>query len=394
MRVLQLCPKPLFAPMDGGKIAMIDIAEGLRENGVEVIQWMIHTHFHQFPLELKSTENTQIQKSFIDTSIHWQDALLNLFKTQSYNIQRFNNKKANDELMAVIEKFQPQIIQAESIFCLTALEEIKRKFNIPVVLRAHNVEHQIWKRIAAATQNPLKKWYLNFLSKRLKKDEIGITQHVDAIAALSEIDATFFKQHFPTKNIDVIGIGTKLKKSTIPSYPITNIFHIGGMDWKPNEEGMNWFLEQCWPLIHSRFPDLKCILAGRNMPLHFSQLQQQNVNIEKADSAEDFMNQHQILVVPLLSGSGIRVKIIEAMALGKVVIATNIAAEGLGVTHNSNILNANTKEEFLKELTICIENPEISLRISENAAIFAQENFNTLKNSQKLIALYNRLLKN
>jgi glycosyltransferase involved in cell wall biosynthesis len=88
------------------------------------------------------------------------------------------------------------------------------------------------------------------------------------------------------------------------------------------------------------------------------------------------------------------VKIIEALALGKVVIATSIAAEGLGVTDNTNILIADSKEDFLQQITKCLEKSEVCLQISENAAIFAQENFNTLKNSQKLIALYKRLLKN
>jgi glycosyltransferase involved in cell wall biosynthesis len=394
MRVLQLCPKPLFAPLDGGKLAMIDVAEGLRKRGVEVVQWMIHTRFHTFPQQIEIAPDTIIEKSFIDTSINWKSALLNLFNAQSYNIQRFDNKNANNELIAVIEKYKPHIIQAESIFCLTAIEEIKQKFNIPIVLRAHNIEHLIWKRTALVTKNPFKKWYLNLLAGRLQKDELKIAKKADAITVLSDVDYKYFNHYFPEKNIEIISIGTNLKKSTAPTFPISSIFHIGGMDWKPNREGMDWFLKECWPNIHAKFPDLKCVLAGLKMPQEFQQLQQRNVFIETAKSAEDFMNKYQILIVPLLSGSGIRVKIIEAMALGKVVIATSIAAEGLGATHKQNILIANSKEDFLKEITSCIENPELSLRISENAAIFAQENFNTLKNSQKLIAFYHRLLKN
>ena len=394
MRVLQLCSKPLFAPFDGGKLAMIDAAKGLRENGIEVIQWMIHTRFHTFPKQFTSESGQIIEKSFIDTSINWKSAFLNLFKSQSYNIQRFDDKKANSELIAVIEKYKPDIIHSESIYCLTAIEEIKKRFNIPIVLRAHNVEHQIWERTAQITKNPIKKLYLNILVKKLKKDELRIANYSDAIVALSEIDKQFFQNYFPSKNMEVIGIGTRLKKSFHPTFPISNIFHIGGMDWKPNQDGINWFLNQCWPLIHAAYPQLECILAGLNMPQKLYELENINVKIKVANDAEQFMNQHQILFVPLLSGSGIRVKIIEALALGKVVIATSIAAEGLGVTHNTNILIANSKEDFLRQITKCLEKSEVCLKISENAAIFAQENFNTLKNSQKLIALYNRLLKN
>jgi len=394
MRVLQLCSKPLFPPFDGGKLAMIDTANGLKENGIEVIQWMIHTRFHTFPKQFTNEAGQTIEKSFIDTTINWKSAFLNLFKSQSYNIQRFDDKKANDELIAVIAKYKPDIIHSESIYCLTAIEEIKKRFTIPIVLRAHNVEHQIWERTAQITKNLFKKLYLNIIVKKLKKDELRIAKQSDAIIALSEIDKQFFQKYFPTKKIEVIGIGTRLKKSLVPTLPISNIFHIGGMDWKPNEDGINWFLNQCWPMIHDRYPQLECILAGLNMPQKFYELENVNVKVKAAKDAEQFMNQHQILFVPLLSGSGVRVKIIEALALGKVAIATNIAAEGLGVTNNNNILIANSKEEFLEQITKCMEKPEICLKISENAAIFAQENFNTLKNSQKLIALYKRLLKN
>jgi glycosyltransferase involved in cell wall biosynthesis len=394
MRVLQLCSKPLFAPFDGGKIAMIDAAKGLRENGIEVVQWMIHTRFHTFPKQFTNDAGQIIEKSFIDTSINWKSAFLNLFKSQSYNIQRFDNKKANNELIAVIEKYKPDIIHSESIYCLTAIEEIKKRFDIPIVLRAHNVEHQIWERTAQITKNPIKKLYLNILVKKLKKDELRIANYSDAVITFSEVDKQFFKHYFPLKKLEVIGIGTRLKKSFSPTFPISNIFHIGGMDWKPNQDGINWFLNDCWPLIHASYPQLECILAGLNMPQKFYELENINVKIKVANDAEQFMNQHQILFVPLLSGSGVRVKIIEALALGKVVIATSIAAEGLGVTDNINILIANSKEDFLKQITKCLEKSEVCLKISENAAIFAQENFNTLKNSQKLIALYNRLLKN
>jgi len=394
MRVLQLCSKPLFAPFDGGKLAMIDTANGLKENGIEVIQWMIYTRFHTFPEEISIEESKTIEKSFIDTSINWKSAFLNLFKSQSYNIQRFDNKNANNELIDVIEKHKPDLIQAESIYCLTAIEKIKDKFNIPIVLRAHNVEHLIWKRAALVTKNPIKRLYLNLIAKRLQKDELRIAQKVDAIAVLSAVDFKYFNFHFPSKNIEIIGIGTNLRKTINPTFPISNIFHIGGMDWKPNKDGMNWFLKNCWPKIHTAYPQLKCILAGLSMPEEFCKLNDVNVKIEEAKNAAYFMNQHQILFVPLLSGSGIRVKIIEAMALGKVVIATSIAAEGLGVTNFGNILIANSAEDFFEQVTLCIEKPDVCLKISENAAIFAQENFNTLKNSQKLIALYNRLLKN
>jgi glycosyltransferase involved in cell wall biosynthesis len=394
MRVLQLCPKPLFEPMDGGKIAMLNTAKGLNELGVEVVQWMIHTRFHKFPVEVPTDYHFKIEKSFIDTSINWKGAIKNLFSKSSYNLQRFNDKRVNEDLIKLIEKYKPEVIQSESIYCLTALKEIKKKFNIPIVLRAHNIEHLIWKRTADYCRNPIRKIYLNYLSKKLRKDELEIANQVDAIAVLSEVDFQFFNKHFPHKKIAVVGIGTELERTVMPKFPIKDVFHIGAMDWKPNEEGLRWFVNECWPIIHKSYPYLKCVLAGNNMPPFFLTQKNNNIQVTDAPNAEYFMNQHDILIVPLLSGSGIRVKIIEALALGKVVIATNIAIEGLGLNNKQNVLIANNSKEFLECVSFCIDKPEISLQISENAAIFAQRNFSTKKNSEKLIQLYHSIFKN
>ena len=101
-----------------------------------------------------------------------------------------------------------------------------------------------------------------------------------------------------------------------------------------------------------------------------------------------------IMIVPLLSGSGIRIKIIEGMALGKTIITTNIGAEGLDVTDGVNILIANTPEEYLEKIALCIKSPEICKIIGENARNYVALHHYDLSITNEIIAFYNSLLTN
>ena len=120
------------------------------------------------------------------------------------------------------------------------------------------------------------------------------------------------------------------------------------MDWTPNIEGLNWFLDEIWPEINRKFPKSHFYLAGRDMPEDFYKRKSPNVHIVgEVEDAKNFINSNSIMIVPLLSGGGIRVKIIEGMALEKAIISTSVGAEGLHISHKKNIWIADTKVRWL-----------------------------------------------
>lgn len=130
--------------------------------------------------------------------------------------------------------------------------------------------------------------------------------------------------------VDVTGYQSKLNLSE----KAKTIFYFGSMDWLPNQEAATWFLNNCWDTIHKTIPEAKLIIAGRGMPLEFFHITRPNVVIvENVENGKAFFQQHQIMIVPLWSGSGLRIKIIEGMAYGKAIVSTSIGAEGIGYTN-------------------------------------------------------------
>ena len=398
MKVLQICNKPPFPPVDGGCVAMNAITSGLLATGHKVKVLAVSTKKHPFlekQIPAEYFKRTGLETVYIDTSLNVGKGFVNLFSKGSYNVERFYSKAFEAKLEGILKAENYDVVQFESIFVAPYFETAKRFSQAKTVLRAHNVEHLIWERMATQTSNPLKKWYLRFLAKRLKEYEMNVVKSFDGIATITAEDKNYFVEKGISVKTDIFPLGidsAHYKPAQIKDVEFPSLFHLGSMDWMPNEEAIKWFLEKVWIDIHSAFPELKLYLAGRNMPEWLATLQLPNVIIKgEVENAHDFMRQKAIMVVPLLSGGGMRVKIIEGMALGKIIISTTIGAEGIEVKDGENILIADTPEEFVKQIGKCISDRDFYNRVSANARKLVLANYDYKKVADKLTHFYKQL---
>src|SRR6218665_1328589 len=347
MRILQICNKAPFPPKDGGCIAMNNLTQGLIAEGHTVKVLAINTPKHfteiaQLPEDYR--RKTNIEAVFIDTSVKPLPALLNLFSSDSYNISRFYSKAFEDKIVELLRAETYDVIQLESLYVTMYAAAIRQHSKAKIVLRAHNIEHKLWERNAAAADNLAERLYFRFLAKRLKKYELQSFNAYDAVAAITAEDAQWFSANSYDKPMEVVPFGIDLAQ--IDAHVETgeeplSAFHIGAMDWQPNVEGIWWFLENVWNRVHDAYPQLKFYLAGRKMSNELLQLNKANVFVEgEVEDAHDFIRSKGLMIVPLLSGGGMRVKIIEGMALGKIIVTTTLGAEGIAAENNKNIIIA------------------------------------------------------
>jgi glycosyltransferase involved in cell wall biosynthesis len=268
---------------------------------------------------------------------------------------------------------------------------IRRFSNAGVFLRSHNLEYIIWERIAEGSRNLAKKSYLKLLARQLKKYELRIFEEVNGIIAISSTDEKKYLQLGYEGPITTVpfGIDTLSVKPAAHQGNTLTLFHLGSMDWTPNLEGVNWFLDEVWPAIHNHFPGLKLHLAGRAMPEEIAARKDPDVIIDGAvENAGNYMQQHGVMIVPLRSAGGIRVKIIEGMALGKVIISTSIGAEGIDCESGKNILIANTPEEFLNAITLLKNQPEAAAEIGNSARNLVVQQFDIQTLTKKMVTFF------
>lgn len=397
MKVFLICNKSPYPPKEGGPIAMNAIIQGLLDAGHEVKVLAINTNKYNIRIDEipeQYRNNTRIDLVYIDLSIKLVDAFFNLFSTKSYHVQRFISKSFENKLTEILTNNTFDVIQFETLYIAPYIEIIRKYSDAKIVLRAHNIEHLIWERVAAASKNPLKKLYLNHLSRTLKNYELSKLGSFDGIATITKKDGDLLKRYTSTPVTDIsFGINTDMIPEPSTDFEFPSLFHIGSMNWIPNEEGIRWFIEHVWEKVHVKFPALKFYLAGREMPEWLLNLNKPNiVVVGEVEDAYRFISSKAIMIVPLLSGSGIRIKIIEGMVLGKAIISTKIGAEGIQCTHGEDIYLAESPDDYLHAISKCIDSPEHTGLIGKNARSLIMNKHNNRKIIDRLIHFYQEIL--
>ncbi len=432
MRILFLCNKSPWPPKEGGPMAMNMLIEGLADAGHQVKVLAVNSFKYNIPLSgipARYSEKTGIELIDVDLRVKPLDAFLNLFTGKSYHVKRFISQSFRKRVVAALSAEEYDVVQLETLFMSPYINTIRSHSRAKIVLRAHNIEHLIWQRISEETKNPLKKWYISHLAQSLKNYEQRIVSEVDGILAITPTDADFFRE-LTRKKLKIQKSKIKTKNSELPKtrnpfsifniqYSIFNIpliidlpfgldpekydinqgaiefpslFSLGSMNWIPNQEGIRWFLADVWPDVHKQFPGLKYYLAGREMPGWMLSLDIPNVVVlGEIEDARTFLASKAIMIVPLFSGSGIRVKIIEGMAAGKTIISTTIGAEGIRYTNRENILIADAPCEFFEMISLCIMDPEIVKKIGKRARTLVETTYHSNNLIQKLLAFYQQL---
>ena len=338
-------------------------------------------------------KKTGIELIDVDLSIRPMKAFLNLFSKRSYHVERFISDEFKERLIELLEKEQFDVVQLEMLYMAPYVADIRTHSKAMVVLRAHNVEHKIWERIAKETKFFLKRWYINHLAKTLKEYELNALETVDGIAAITRKDAALFRKYCSKPVIDIpYGVYPEefKPKSEIEGKP--KFYHIGSMNWMPNEEGIRWFIDEVLPKTVEKVPGFVYHLAGRNMPEWLSTLKDPHVNvIGEVPDAKAFVADHDVAIVPLLSGSGIRIKIIESMAMGKTVITTRVGAEGILYDEEVNIIIAENKAKMVEAIRSINENPQIAVKIGQAARKLIEETYDNRKIIARLLMFYEQI---
>ncbi|MDI1353352.1 MAG: glycosyltransferase family 4 protein [bacterium] len=399
LKVLQICNKAPFPANDGSSIAIYNMARGFIENQVELHLLIINTKKH-FKDDAKVPENFREKSHYVsvykNTNTGLLGAFLNLFAKSSYFVSRFHFKLFENKLRETLSKSSFDIIQLEGLFMGSYIESIKKYSKAKIVLRAHNIEHLIWQRHISHNKSLLRKTYLRIQIQRLKQFELEVIAQVDAIVPITPIDELEFKKLGFKKPmyscITGVDIDLYQEKTTFLRKPKT-IFYFGSMDWLPNQEAANWFLQNCWERIHHAVPDAKFIIAGRGMPLEFFHITKPNVQImENVENGKLFFLQNEIMVVPLQSGSGLRIKIIEGMSYGKAIVSTTIGAEGINCINGKNILIADAPSDFADAVIRLLNNQSDRESIEREASSFAASEFDNRQVVSRLVQFYNQLL--
>ncbi|MCU0433354.1 MAG: glycosyltransferase family 4 protein [Bacteroidia bacterium] len=398
MRILQLCLKPPLPAVDGGCMAMLGIAEGLLEAGHEVTILTLSTHKHPFlPGSIPATfkQATRIEAVFADTRVRKLKLLAGLLRSGSYNLTRFDVPAFHAKLQSLLAQEAFDVVHLESLYMTPYLRTIRQYSKAPVVVRTHNAEHQLWQRQAAESKSWLKRMLFGRIATQLKTDERRMLAQADGIAAIAETDAAILSrlthERVPVAYIP-FALNLPQHSPHIARQPFV-LAHIGAMDWEPTAEGVRWLIREVWPIVYEANPEARLLLAGRTLreaDPHWSG--PGIVVLGEVENAHAFLQQAAVVAVPARTGSGVRIKLAEALALGCAVVSTTMGAEGIPVKEHEHLLLANDARAFAHAVLRLFDNSETAERLGENARHLAANELNRHRATEKLCDFYAQLI--
>ena len=264
----------------------------------------------------------------------------------------------------------------DAIVCdfLVPIVNLPDNLPCPAILFTHNVESEIWRRHVENARNPISRRLLMTQWRRMLRFERAALARFDLVLAVSEADRQTFGRLYPDaldRPVHVVqtGVDTSYFAPMSRDPKRAHLVFTGSMDWLPNVDGMQYFVRDILPRIRQLEPDASLSIIGRAPTPAVRRLANER-GVHVTGSVEDVrphMAEGSVYVVPLRIGGGTRLKIFEAMAMGKAVVSTTVGAEGLPVTPGQHIVIADQPHEFAEQVVRLIRDDRQRKRLEVEA---------------------------
>lgn len=389
MKILQIVARVPSPPVDGGAMYVHYITENLLREGHDV-------HLAGF-ISNKHPQNTDMLKGakwhLIDGEYRpyypWAfigSELKQLPVTVSYRMKR-------DLFDSVLEKieYKPEVILLEGVFVGHFIPNLRRKFSdVPIVLRSSNVEYQVLERNAEVARWPVS-WVYRRQATLMKSFEFAVMQQVDGLTAITSADKEVLSAMNPDVPSAVVTAGTTFPGPPDAARQRTGVIGcIADWSWQPNRDGLTWFIDEIWPKIKALQPELKMEVAGGKMSAaQQSRLKEVGITyLGFVDSADVFRQSLSVIVIPLLSGGGMKLKTVEAMGSRIPFVSTSIGVEGIDITHNEHALIADDSETFAQYVDQLLTDEALRNRLTQHALDRATERYDWASVTRQMVDFF------
>lgn len=263
------------------------------------------------------------------------------------------------------------------------------------VIDTHNIDSLVLERYAShSMRGPHRRWYARHTSRKLLDQEMRAFAAVDEVWVCSEDEAAWIRRRVPAAVVRVVpnGVDTDFFRAPpdVRVRPERLVF-FGRMDYHPNTDAVDWFAREILPLVRSRIPEARLQVVGPGTPpaIHSLAARVDGLDIVGAvDDLRPFVSSASSVVVPLRSGGGTRLKILEALALGRPVITTTVGAEGLAIEPGNGIILADSPTEFVTAIERFVNEPGLADQVGRagRAAVSSRYDWRAIESA---IATFN-----
>ena len=394
MRILFLSPTVPFPLTDGGRIRVYNLLKQIAQksdvtllaletqptdaDGIAELQTLgIQVHLVPNAPTLPRVSLGTLTKAF--------------FKGQPITVARYDVPTYRQKLKELLTNEIFDLVHYEMFH----IAQFHTETDLPGVLSQQNVDSAIWRRLCSETINPFYKFAYWTQQLAFQRYERLLSPKFDAVTCTSDIDAAVFAQHCAKDAIKIIPNGVDIThyRPDFTAEAPAHLIYIGSMDWYPNEDAVAFFAEEVLPSIQSKVPNVQFSIVGGNPSARVQKLaEQEGVTVTgRVPEIKPYFAEATVFVVPLRIGSGTRLKILEALAMGKAIVSTSVGAEGLDLRDGEEIFIADEPAAFTDAVTRLLTDAELRRRIGENGRARVEQDYDWRSIGEKLHLLYTKI---
>jgi glycosyltransferase involved in cell wall biosynthesis len=326
--------------------------------------------------------------------LYWK-ALSSLFTRDPLSVNWVKSAGMKRQLQALMGDVKFDLVHFDTISLAAYRNEVG---GIPKILNHHNIESHLLKRRTLFEKNPLKRLYYAIEGSKLERYEQTACAEFDTNFTVSALDRQRLLELVPAARADVIANGVDIEYFKPDGSPASagNLLMASGMNWFPNRDAVMYMCNEIWPLLTRQAPDLSWTVVGASPPQQVLDLAARDPRVTVTGFVNDvrpYLSGAEIYLCPMRDGGGTRVKILDALAMGKAIVATTMGCEGIDVTPDRNVLIANTPQEFAEQIQRLHNDPGLRQRLGQEARRLAADYYSWPVIGNNLSAVYRRLTK-
>ena len=395
MKILFLSPTVPFPLTDGGRIRVYNLLKQIAQKSdvtllaletqptdpegvAELRELGIQVHLVPHASTLPRVSLGTLTKAFL--------------KRQPITVARYDVPVYRRKLKALLANEAFDLVHYEMFH----VAQFHTETDLPSILSQQNVDSAIWRRLCSETANPFYKFAYWTQQLAFQRYERLLSPKFNVVTCTSDIDAAVFGQHCSKDAIEIIPNGVDITHyhPDFTGEAPAHLIYIGSMDWYPNEDAVAFFADEVLPQIQEKVPDVAFSIVGGNPSARVQKLAERDgiVVTGRVPEIKPYFAEATVFVVPLRIGSGTRLKILEALGMGKAIVSTSVGAEGLDLRNDEEICIADEPTDFADAVTRLLTDPELRRRIGENGRARVERDYDWRSIGEKLHTLYTKIL--
>ncbi len=391
MKLLQIAPMVPFPPDDGGRVGIFNITKQFLLHGIDV---------HFAAPEANRNDDFAFSKIVpvhllaIDSRNSYSGIAKNLFSSVPYNIEKYHSSPACHDLVSLCTDIKFDAVHVDSLHMAKYGIELKRRFSIPIVLREHNFESEIMRRYRDHSRNPAVRTFASLQHKKITQYEAATIAEFDMVLPITKDDERKLRILSPQYRSTIIPAGVDTSSVRYcDNHAQENILFLMNYEWFANRDSLDYYVSVILPAIHALRPGVTTVLVGKGTQKFIPNAGSELIRVcGFVKDINDISALGSVAVVPLRIGSGMRVKILELMAMGRVVVTTSLGAEGIDAEHGKHLLVSDDPNEFAAMVVKFLDSKQDSLRIGKNARAFIEEHYSWNSIGDRLAGVYQSLM--